>query len=102
MVSTWRKRIDLMFKDYAPKWRNQLRKEKEYEKLLDEMAERAEETELDYLEWLTETQTPEKVYETENPTFQQRATQELMNETTARDMTAEGISQMLTQVEESL
>ena len=98
----WKQKIDLMFKDDAPRGRRQLKLRMEYKKSLNRLAEIAATTEDEYLERLTETLTAEVEHKTANPTRQERATQELMNETTARELVESELMQMMLSREENL
>lgn len=100
VIQNWVQKAKDAMEEGHPTLYRKLKKKGELKQYLNLLGKSAAETEQHSLERLNETETPEKAYRTKNPSAQERATQALMNETTAREMADEQLGMMITALEE--
>ena len=91
----WEEKIKMMIQDYNPKMYRRERKAGTLKELISKMAELAEKQYQENLNWLTEHNTAEMMYETQNPTPNQISSAEWMNQHTAKEMVEETIQNLL-------
>ena len=98
-VQNWTQKAKDAMENGHPTLYRKLRKLGELKHHLNELGTSAAKLEMTRLEQLEKTETPEKVYGTKNPSAQERATQSMMNEATAREMADEFLETMLAELE---
>ena len=98
-IKSWTEKAKIGMKAEFPGLYRRLQKSGELKEHLTKIGQDAAMIEAKNLDWLTENVTPEKTYGHPNPSLQERATQNLLNEDTAKEMTYEYLNAIMRELD---